>query len=53
MDNVDFSGKLVNGFSPLTIFAKISIVHFWLGSKYNSEMRVAILDVTSYLVPSK
>ena len=28
--------KIVNGFKPLTIFAKLSILDVWLGSEYTS-----------------
>ena len=32
--------RLVNSFQPLTIFAKNSIVDFWLGSQSVSELHV-------------
>ena len=48
--DVGFSVKLVNGFSPLTIFAKSSIVHIRLGSKSKSEcvLRYWMLQATLY-----
>ena len=35
---MELFGKIVNGFSPLTIFAKSYVLDVWLGSEYASAV---------------
>ena len=39
--------KIVNGFQPLTIFAKRSILDIWQSSEYSSENITAITSTSS------
>ena len=38
--------KIVNGFKPVTIFAKRSILDYWLGSEYASDCATVIWSNT-------
>ena len=46
---MEFFAKIVNGFQPLNLFAKISILDVWLGSKYASALYLNITILSRYL----